>query len=94
MGVGQIIHNMDLDHISGLHITVNSWMNGLKYFAISISPVKAHDGLETVVFVHLRSGLQLELKALKADFDSVQTATAGYRSTLGPARRDWHKEQS
>lgn len=64
-------------------MTVNSGINGLKYFVVSISPVKAHDGQETVVFVHLRNGLQLELNATKADLDMVNTAAAGFNVLEG-----------
>lgn len=59
-------------------MTVNKGISGLKYFKVNISPVKAHDGLETVVFAHLRDGVQLELNAIKADFDIVDTTSAGF----------------
>lgn len=64
-------------------MTVNSGINGLEYFTVDISPVQAHSGLETVVFVHLRGGSQLELNATKADFDSIKTAAAGFNVQAG-----------
>ncbi|MGI6712834.1 MAG: hypothetical protein ACOX4L_09020, partial [Bacillota bacterium] len=55
---------------------------GFKYFTCSITPVNPHHGLKTVVFVHLRDGVQLGLNATKADFDQVNTAQAGFNVKL------------
>ena len=59
-------------------MTVNPNQTGFKYFTVSIEPVKAHEGTETAVFIHLRNNLQLQLNASEADFDIVRTAKAGF----------------
>lgn len=64
-------------------MTVNAGNNGLKYFTVNITPVKSHDGKETVVFTHLRNGVQLQLNAVVADFDEVETAQAGFNVQPG-----------
>jgi len=64
-------------------MTVNTGSAGLRYFPVNISPVIAHSGDETAVFVHLRDGIQLELNATRADFDLVQTASAGFNVLAG-----------
>ncbi|HBC94288.1 MAG TPA: hypothetical protein DCZ10_15675, partial [Pelotomaculum sp.] len=48
-------------------MTVNSGVSGMKYFNVHIAPVSAHDGLEAVVFTHLRNGVQLSINVTKAD---------------------------
>ncbi len=50
-------------------MTVNDGVSGFRYFTVGIEPVIPHSGKETVVFVHLRNGSQLELNAIRADFD-------------------------
>lgn len=64
-------------------MTVNDGNSGLKYFTVGISPVTAHSGEETAVFVHLTNGIQLELNAARADFDLVNTASAGFNVQVG-----------
>lgn len=64
-------------------MTVNSGFSGLKYFGAGITPVKPHDGLETVVFTHQRSGNQLSINVTKADFDLVNAASAGFNVQPG-----------
>ena len=64
-------------------MTVNSGHTGLKYFAVDITPVVSHEGNETVVFSHLRNGVQLELNASVADFDVSSTAKAGFNVNPG-----------
>jgi len=64
-------------------MTVNSGMTGFKYFEVTITPLKAHDGEETMVFVHLRKGKQININAIKADFDVVHTAKAGFNVLSG-----------
>jgi hypothetical protein len=64
-------------------MTVNAGVNGMKYFGVLITPVRAHDGLEAVVFVHLRNGMQDSMNVTKADFDVVQTSQAGFNVQSG-----------
>ncbi len=64
-------------------MTVNENMGGFRYFTTGISPVTAHDGMETALFVHLRDGLMLDTNAAKADFDQVDTAAAGFNVLAG-----------
>ncbi|KAF1085783.1 3',5'-cyclic adenosine monophosphate phosphodiesterase CpdA [Sporotomaculum syntrophicum] len=59
-------------------MTVNIGVSGMKYFGVQVESVKAHAGVETVVFSHLRDGFQLGINATKADFDVVDTAQAGF----------------
>jgi len=59
-------------------MTVNPSQTGFKYFTVSIEPVIAHEGTETLVFTQLRNGVQLQLNAVAADFDMVQAAQAGF----------------
>ncbi len=64
-------------------MTLNADQTGFKYFTVSIEPVKEHKGEETVVFVHLRNGFQMELTAGVADFDVVNNAKAGFNVNPG-----------
>ncbi len=64
-------------------MTVNNGNNGLKYFNMGISPVTAHSGDETAVFVHIRDGVQKEINATRADFDQVKNASAGFNVQAG-----------
>lgn len=63
--------------------TVNSGNTGLTYFGVQVTPVVGHDGLETVVFTHLRNGTQLGINATRADFDQVETSQAGFNVQPG-----------
>ncbi len=64
-------------------MTVNIDVSGMKYFGVQVEPVKTHAGDETVVFSHLRDGVQLVINATKADFDVVDTAQAGFNVQPG-----------
>jgi uncharacterized protein YjdB len=64
-------------------MTVNTGVSGMNYFKAEVTPVILHEGLETVVFVHLRNGIQLSLNATKADFDTVDSALAGFNVEPG-----------
>ncbi len=64
-------------------MSINSGVSGMKYFGVQVGPVKAHAGVETVVFSHLRDGFQLGINATKADFDVVDTAQAGFNVQPG-----------
>jgi len=66
-----------------LCMTVNPYMYGLKYFALGITPERTHSGTETLVFVHLRNGVQLGLNVSKTDFDLVHSAQAGFNVLPG-----------
>lgn len=59
-------------------MTVNPGYSGMKYFGVQVTPVKAHEGLETIVFTHWRDDAQLALAATRADFDIVPEAQAGF----------------
>lgn len=64
-------------------MTINDAQTGLKYFTVSVEPVRAHEGTETLVFTHLRDNVQLGLNAVVADFDTVNTAKAGFNVKVG-----------
>jgi uncharacterized protein YjdB len=64
-------------------MTVNENQTGLKYFTVAIESVEPHEGTETVVFTHLRNGVQLQLNALEADFDEINAAKAGFNIKPG-----------
>lgn len=64
-------------------MTVNADKTGFRYFSVSIEPVKAHEGTETVVFTKLSNGSQQQLNAVVADFDLVSTAKAGFNVKPG-----------
>lgn len=68
----------------GLEImTVNQGNSGMKYFRVELTPVKPHEGMETLIFIHLRNGKQLNLNATQADFDLVKAAQAGFNVKPG-----------
>ncbi len=64
-------------------MTVNAGVAGFKYFTVGVTPVTTHSGKETVVFTHLRNGIQLGLNAARADFDQVDSAQAGFNVRQG-----------
>jgi len=64
-------------------MTAKTGVTGLRYFGVQIAPVKAHEGREAVVFVHLRDDLQLSLNVTKADFDLVDEARSGFNVEPG-----------
>lgn len=64
-------------------MTVKSDQTGLNYFTVAVEPIKPHEGIETVVFTHIRNGVQLQLNALEADFDKVNAAKAGFNVRPG-----------
>ncbi|MGI6631381.1 MAG: fibronectin type III domain-containing protein [Bacillota bacterium] len=84
-----IVPQTDLAYTVGItpdginYMSVKPGTAGFKYFTCSITPVNPHHGLKTVVFVHLRDGVQLGLNATKADFDQVNTAQAGFNVKPG-----------
>ncbi|SPF49314.1 hypothetical protein SBF1_4480003 [Candidatus Desulfosporosinus infrequens] len=59
-------------------ITVNSGVSGLKYFTANITTITPHTGGEKVIFEQLRGGAQINLNATGADFNTVNSATAGF----------------
>jgi hypothetical protein len=64
-------------------MTVNPDYSGMKYFGIQVTWVKEHEGLETIVFTHWRDGTQLTINAIRADFDIVPKAQAGFNVESG-----------
>lgn len=64
-------------------MTINNGVSGLKYFTVNIQPIHAHTGTETVVFSRYRNDTQVELNAIMADFDAVNTAKAGFNTQAG-----------
>ncbi|MGI6413028.1 MAG: fibronectin type III domain-containing protein [Syntrophomonadaceae bacterium] len=68
-------------------MTVNSGISGLKIFTVGITPEVPHDGEETVVFTHIRNGVQLQLNCTRADFDQVGIAQAGFNVEAGDVIR-------
>ncbi len=64
-------------------MTVKTGIAGMKYFKVKLTALRPHTGLETVVFTHLRNGIQLGLNAAQADFDLVNAAQAGFKVEPG-----------
>ena len=64
-------------------MTVNDNQTGLNYFTVAIDPIEPHEGTETVIFTHIRGGVQLQLNALEADFDEISAAKAGFNTKPG-----------
>ncbi len=64
-------------------MTVKTSVTGFRYFTINITPVNPHTGKETMVFTHLRNGVQLGINATRADFDTVSSAQAGFNVKAG-----------
>ncbi len=64
-------------------MTVNDNQTGFNYFTVAIESIEPHEGMETVIFTHMRDGVQLQLNALVADFDKVGVAKAGFNVKSG-----------
>lgn len=64
-------------------MTVNSGVSGSQEFTVQVQPETPHTGQETVVFTHLRNGVQLQVHSTKADFDEVNTAQARFNVQPG-----------
>ncbi len=64
-------------------MAVKEGASGMKYFRVSITPDKPHSGMETVIFVHMRNGVQIGLNAVKADFDLGNSAVSGFNVQAG-----------
>jgi hypothetical protein len=64
-------------------MTVKEGVSGFKLFKVNITPVTPHSGMETVVFIHMRDGVQLEYVAVAADFDRSNHASAGFNVQEG-----------
>lgn len=56
---------------------------GFKYFTVNVSPLENHAGMERVIFVQMRGGVQLAVNATAADFDRTDTAKAGFNVQAG-----------
>lgn len=72
----QYIYDKTSDGIT--RITIPQNISGFQSFQISIVPVTEHQGDETVVFTHLRDGVQVGLQAVQADFDHINSAEAAF----------------
>lgn len=74
-------------------MTVKTGVSGLKYFGVNINPLltqtggqgtnQAHEGNETAIFVQIRNGAQIGINATRADFDTVNSAQAGFNVQVG-----------
>jgi len=64
-------------------MTVNSDVSGFTYFEVSVYALGEHAGSETAVFVLTRGGQQIAINATTADFDTVDTAKAGFNVKAG-----------
>lgn len=84
-----VMPKLDAAYTNGLTVegintmSVNSGISGLKYFTANINPVVVHAGSEMAVFVQFRDGMQINLNATEADFDLVNSATAGFNVQAG-----------
>jgi hypothetical protein len=64
-------------------MTVNPGVSGMKYFNVGVTPVRIHNGKETLVFVHKRDGLQLSLNTSRGDFGLIDGGGAGFNVSAG-----------
>lgn len=64
-------------------MTVKTGESGFAYFEVSIFALTGHTGTETAVFVLTRGGQQIAINATTADFDTVDTAKAGFNVKAG-----------
>lgn len=64
-------------------MTAKPDQTGFKYFTVAIEPIEPHEGTETLIFTHIREGVQSQLNALEADFDEVSAAKAGFNIEPG-----------
>ena len=64
-------------------MTVKSGITGFRYFNVSVSPSISHAGKETVIFVQMRGNTQIAFSYVKADFDLVTDAGAGFNVKPG-----------
>ena len=66
-----------------LQLTVNGGVSGFIYFGVDISAVSGHNGKEVCVFAHTRNGIQMNINATKADFDTINSANAAFNVRPG-----------
>jgi hypothetical protein len=91
-GAFDIVSDGDAAYASGysggiLNLTVNSGASGFTYFGAAISVRDGHTGTETAVFVHMRGGQQLAVTAVRADFEKLDEAQAGFNVKAGDVIR-------
>lgn len=55
-------------------MTLNRGVTGNTEFVVDVKSVKEHIGEETIIFVHLRNGIQIGLNRVKDDFDQKSIA--------------------
>jgi len=64
-------------------LTINDGYSGFRYIKVSVNPLVVHQGEETCVFVHIRSGVQIGFNASVADFDVTGNDIAGFNVQPG-----------
>ena len=64
-------------------MTVNQGFYGLRHFPVRVTPVKGHEGEETIIFVHLRNDSQIGINTAKTDFDLNPFAQAAFEVQQG-----------
>lgn len=64
-------------------MTVKSGVKGFTYFTVNIEPVTGHSGMETVVFIQIRDGQQINFCFTRADIDTAGVAVAGFNVKPG-----------
>lgn len=85
----KITPDTDAAYTSGLTddglptMTINTGVTGFKYFSVNVEAVKGHSGKEVAVFVQMRNGQQIGINATRADFDTTDSAQAGFNVKPG-----------
>jgi len=64
-------------------LTINSGVSGFKYIKTNVTPSISHENEETVIFTHLRGGVQIGFNCTIADFDIINSACAGFNVQAG-----------
>ncbi|AOY76051.1 S8 family peptidase [Clostridium formicaceticum] len=64
-------------------MTVKEGVAGLTHFTVDITAIKEHEGEETLVFVHLREGVQIGINSISADFDKRSVEQWGFDVLAG-----------
>lgn len=64
-------------------MTLNKGVTGNTEFIVEVKPIKEHIGEETLVFVHLRNGIQIGLNRVKDDFDRTYIAKTAFPVQAG-----------
>lgn len=59
-------------------MTLKNGVTGNAEFTVEVKPIKEHIGEETIVFVHLRNGIQIGLNQVRDDFDQTFNAKTAF----------------